>query len=198
MRHVQGDLVLRPDLRKGLISVAVAVVLTVAIVVAILIGDAPTVFAPIVGGLFALAIILVIGSLLRSRLILTAHEIVVRGLFGRQRRPRSLVTEVVRATIVAPRGGRRESLLLLDEHHHLVIRISVSIYTRENLDQLVNALGVPCGGSSSSVDANRFAQTYPGLVSWTERHPYRIAFAVAGVVCAAVVALVLVSIATAP
>ena len=189
---------MRPDLRKGLVSVAVAVVLSVAIVAAILIGDAPTVFAPIVGGVFAVAIILVIGSLLRSRIVLTAHEIVVRWLFGRQRRPRSLVAEVVRATILAPRGGRRESLFLLDEHRHLVTRISVSVYTRENLDQLVKALGVPCSGPSSSVDANRFAQTYPGLVSWTERHPYRIAFAVAGVVCAAVVALVLVSIATAP
>jgi hypothetical protein len=61
----------------------------------------------------------------------------------------------------------------------------------------VDALGVPCGGPSGSIDANQLTKTYPGLVSWAERHPYRIAFAVAGVLCGALMVLVLVSIATA-
>jgi hypothetical protein len=197
MRDVQGDLVLRPDLRKGLVTLAIMVVVTVSIVAAILIGDAPTVFAPIVGAVFAVLIILASGALLSARIILTAHEIVVRGLFIRQRRSRSLIAEVVRATIVAPRGAPGESLFVLDAHRNLLIRVSGSNYTREDLDRLVNALGVPCSGPKSSVDANKFAETYPGLVSWAERHPYRIAFAIAGVVCAAVMALVLISIATA-
>jgi hypothetical protein len=71
------------------------------------------------------------------------------------------------------------------------------LYTREDLTRLVDALGVPCGGPEGPVDAKEFAKTYPGLVSWAERHPYRIAFAVAGVVCAGAMALALVSIATA-
>jgi hypothetical protein len=62
----------------------------------------------------------------------------------------------------------------------------------------VNALGVPCGGPDNAVTASEFAKTYPGLVSRAERHPYRIAFATAGVMCAALLVLVLVSIATAP
>jgi hypothetical protein len=99
--------------------------------------------------------------------------------------------------LVAPRGAPGENLFVLDAHRNLLIRVSGSNYTREDLDQLVNALGVPCSGPTRSVTANEFAETYPGLVSWAERHPYRIAFAIAGVVCAAVMALVLVSIVTA-
>nr|BFE32596.1 hypothetical protein GCM10010200_048470 [Actinomadura rugatobispora] len=172
-------------------------VATVGIVAAILIGDAPAVFAPIVGGLFAVLIILATGALLSSRIILTSNEIIVRWLFIRQRRSRPRVTEVVRATITAPRGSPGESLFLLDAHRNLLIRVSTGAYRREDLDRLVKALGVPCDGPDHPVNANEFAQTYPGLVSWAERHPYRIAFAVAGVICAAVMALALVSIATA-
>jgi hypothetical protein len=198
MRDVHGDLVLRPDRRRALATLAIMVTLTVSIVAAILAGHAPTVFAPIVGGVFAVLIIVGTGTLLSSRIILTARELVVRGLFTRQRRSRSLVAEVVRATIVAPRGGGGESLFVLDAHRDLLLRVYGGNYTRKDLDRLVSALGVPCSGPGSSVTANEFAETYPGLVSWTERHPYRIAFTIAGVVCASVVALVLVSIATAP
>jgi hypothetical protein len=178
--------------------VVFTVVVAVGIVAAILAGDAPTVFAPIVGALFAVLIVLVIGALLRSRIVLTAHEIVVRGLFTRKHRSRSRVAEVVRATLVGPRGERRESLFLLDAHRNLVIRMSDTGYARKDLDRLVNALDVPCSGPNGSVTANEFGRTYPGLVSGVERHPYRIAFAITGIVCAAVMALVLVSIATAP
>lgn len=49
MRVREGELVLRPDLRAGLVVLAVMAVATVCIVAAILIGDAPAVFAPVVG-----------------------------------------------------------------------------------------------------------------------------------------------------
>lgn len=194
----EGDLVLRPDLRAGLVTVAFMAVATVGIVAAILIGDAPTVFAPIVGGLFAALAILMIAALLSARIVLTPHEIVVRGLFSRQRRPRSRLAEVVRATITAPRGAAGESLFLLDAHRNLLLRVSGAGYRREDLDRLVNALGVPCGGPDGSIDAKAFAETYPGLVSWAERHPYRTAFTIAGVLCAVAMALLIVSITTAP
>ncbi|NYE10430.1 hypothetical protein [Actinomadura citrea] len=197
MSGVQDDLVLRPDFRAGLIVLAVLAAATVSIVAAILIGDAPAVFALIVGGLFAVLIPLGIGALLSARITLTAHELVVQGLFGRKRRPRSRVAEVVRASIIAPRGGAGESLFLLDAQRALLFRVQGGLYTREDLTRLVDALGVPCGGPEGPVDAKEFAKTYPGLVSWAERHPYRIAFAVAGVVCAGAMALALVSIATA-
>jgi len=193
MRGVQDGLVLRPDRRKALVTLVVGVVTTVGAVTTILRGDAPTVFAPVMGALFAVLIILAIMALVRGRIILTAQEIVVQGLVA-QRRSRSRVAEVVRATIVA-RSGATDSLFLLDAHHNLVIRVSGYYYTRRQLDQLVNALGVPCSGPSRPVNANQLAKTYPGLVSRVERHPYRIAFAI--VACSTVIALVAVWIATA-
>ena len=57
---------------------------------------------------------------------------------------------------------------------------------------------MPRSVPNRSVDANESGKTYAGLVSLAERHPYRIALATAGVKCAALMALVLVSIATAP
>lgn len=192
----EDDLVLRPDLRAGLTMLAVVVVAAVCVVAAILIGDAPAVFAPIVGASFTVPIILAIGALLRARIVLTPPEILVRGPFYRQRRSRSHIAEVVRATIVVPRGGAGESLFMLDAHRNLVIRVSGGGYKREDLDQLVIALGVPCSGPDRPVDGKEFEKTYPGLASLAERHPYRLAFATAGVICAAIMTLVLVSIAT--
>ncbi|GAA4567942.1 hypothetical protein [Planotetraspora kaengkrachanensis] len=177
-----------------LVTLVGLVVTTVGAVTAILRGDAPTVFAPVMGAFFAVLIILAITALVRGRIILTAQEIVVQGLVA-QRRSRSRVAEVVRATIVAPRAGATESLFLLDAHRNLVIRVSGYYYTRRQLDQLVNALGVPCSGPSRPVNANQLAKTYPGLVSRVQRHPSRIAFAI--VACSTVIALVAVWIATA-
>ncbi|MBG6092627.1 hypothetical protein [Actinomadura viridis] len=196
MSDVQGDLVIRPDFRTGLIVLAVMAVAAAVIVAAILIGDAPIAFALIVGGLFGVLIPLALGALLSARITLTAHELTVQGLFSRKCQPRSRVAEMVRASIIAPRGGAGESLFVLDAQGNLLTRVQGNLYRHEDLARLVNALGVPCSGPDGPVSAKEFAKTYPGLVSWTEQHPYRIAFAVAGVVCAAAMALALVSIAT--
>lgn len=199
MRDGQDDLVFRPDFRTGLIVLAALVVATVSIVAAILVGDAPTVIAPIAGGLFAAPIILSIGALFSSRITVTAQELVVRGLFTRRRRSRSHIAQVVRATITAPRGTSSESLFVLDAQRNLLVRVSSTPYTREDLDRLVDALGVPCSGPGDPVKAKEFDETYPGLVSLAERHPYRIVFATVGIVCAAALAaLALVSIPSGP
>ncbi|SNS22200.1 hypothetical protein SAMN06265355_11350 [Actinomadura mexicana] len=187
----------RPDFRTGLIVLVVMAVAAVSIVAAILIGDAPAVFALIVGGVFAVLIPLAIGTLLSARVTLTAHELVVQGLFGRKRWPRSRVAEVVRASITAPRGGAGVSLFVLDSQGALLVRVQGGLYSPEDLARLVDALGVPCSGPDRPVNASEFAETYPGLVSWVERHPYRLAFAASGVVCAAAMAVALVSLATA-
>ncbi|MEU9837802.1 hypothetical protein AB0C69_01125 [Actinomadura sp. NPDC048032] len=194
---VQDELVVRPDFRTGLVVLVVIAVAGAGIVAAILIGDAPTVFALIVGGLFAILIPLAIGALLSARITLTAHELVVQGLFGRKREPRSRVAEVVRASIIAPRGGAGESLFVLDAQRALLFRVQGSLYSREDLTRLADALGVPCSGPGRPVSAKEFAETYPGLVSWVEQHPYRLAFAVAGVVCVTGMAVAFVSLATA-
>lgn len=188
---------IRPDFRAGVIVLVVLAVAGAGIVAAILIGDAPTVFALIVGSLFVILLPLAIGALLSSRVTLTAHELVVQGLFGRKRWPRSRIAEVVRASITAPRGGAGESLFVLDAQRALLVRVQGSLYTQTDLTRLVDALGVPSSGPDGPVSAKKFAETYPGLVSWVERHPYRLAFAFAGVVCAAAMAVALVSLATA-
>ncbi|MGW2306548.1 hypothetical protein [Actinomadura luteofluorescens] len=197
MGEVQDELVVRPDFRAGLIVLIVLAVAGAGIVAAILIGDAPTVFAPIVGGLFAVLVPLGIGSLVSARITLTVHELVVQGLFYRKRLPRPNIAEVVRASLIAPRGGAGESLFLLDAQRALLVRVQGSLYTREDLARLVDALGVPCSGPAGPVTAKKFARTYPGLVSWVEQHPYRLAFVIAGVMCAAAMAVALVSLATA-
>ncbi|QKW32690.1 hypothetical protein HUT06_00450 [Actinomadura sp. NAK00032] len=191
------ELVVRPDFRTGMIVLVVLAVVAVSIVAAILIGDAPDAFALIVGVPFALLVPLGIGALARARITLTAHEFVVQDLFTRKAWPRSLVAEVVRASIIAPRGGAGESLFVLDVRRDLLVRVQGGLYGQRDLARLVDALGVPCSGPEGPVSAKEFAETYPGLVSWAERHPYRLAFGIAGVLCVAVLALVLVSVATA-
>ncbi|MFI0370441.1 hypothetical protein ACH35V_21450 [Actinomadura sp. 1N219] len=167
-----------------------------ATVAAILIGDAPTVFAPIVAAFWTVLIALGTAALLTSRITLTSHEIVVRGLFIRQHRSRSRVTKAVRATIQVPRGAN-ESLFLLDAHGKLLIRVGVNYYKREDVDRLIQTLGVPCTGPDYYGSAKEFTKTYPGLVSWAERHPHRIAFAIASAVLAVTIAAILISITTA-
>jgi hypothetical protein len=176
-----------------LIVLTTTVVLAAGIVTAILIGNAPTAVAPIVGAVFAAMIILLIGTLLQARVILTPDEIIVRGMFYRQHRPRSHVAEVVRATITAPRGGAGESLFLLDAGRGLVIRVAAGGYKREDVDLLLDALGVPCTTYDRPVEPKKFARTYPGLLSWAERHPYRLALAAVAIICATLALLVLIA-----
>jgi hypothetical protein len=116
----ESDLVLRPDVRVGLIIVTVMVVAGAGIVAAILIGDAPTAFAPFVATLFGALAVLGIASLLRARIVLTPQEIAVRGVFSEQHRPRAQAAEIVRATITTPRGSSGESLFILDAQRNLL------------------------------------------------------------------------------
>ncbi|MFB4311977.1 hypothetical protein [Actinomadura sp. GTD37] len=190
-----SNLVLRPDLRAGLAVLAAMVVAGAGIVAAILAGDAPTVFAPIVGAVFTAMVVLLIATLLRARIVLTPHEIVVRGPFSRQHRPRSHVAEVVRATIIAPRGASGESLFLLDARRDLLLRVSGGGYKREDIDRLLDVLGAPCSGPARPIGAKEFAEAHPGLLSAAERHPYRFAFTFTFAVAAALAALVLISLA---
>ncbi|MFG2091745.1 MULTISPECIES: hypothetical protein [unclassified Spirillospora] len=194
MHDVQGELVLRPDLRRGLAVLATLAVATASIIAAILIGDAPTVFAPIVGVPFTMLISLTIAALLRARIILTPHELVVQGPFGRQRRPRSQFTAAVRASILGPRGVLAGSLFVLGPHRDLLIRVSGDSYTREDFDRLVDAIGVPCNHLKDPIKAKDLDHIYPGLVSRAERHPYRIAIATFALISAATIAIVLLSI----
>lgn len=196
MPDVPGDLELRPDTRKGALVLAVIAVCGASVTAAILIGRAPAVFTWIAGVAFAAVLAAGVGYQTRSRISVTPDEIVVRGLVFRRRRSRSRVAEAVRATIVAPRGSPGHTLFVLDAHRSVLFRINASGYTREDIDRLVSALGVPCGGPGRAVSPNEFAKEYPGLVSWVERHPYLLGVVLTGILCVVVLTLVLISIAS--
>ncbi|TDC77348.1 hypothetical protein [Actinomadura sp. 7K507] len=204
VRGVQGTLELRPRSRTAL-AVATVVGLGGVVEIAVLISDAPKVVALIVGAIMAMLTILGVWAFLTARIILTSDEVVVRGPFIRRRQPRSHVAKVVRATIDPMKdplldtqaGLADESLFLLDAHDTLLIRMRGAYYKRQDLDRLVKMLGVPCSGPHRFRSAKEFDQTYPGLVSWVELNPYRIVFAVVGVVFAVPLAVALVLLTTA-
>lgn len=188
MHDVHGDLVLRPSVRNGLITLAFAVVCTAGVVVAAAAGPAPSAFAWVFGALFAVVVVPGAGSLIRSRITVNPHEIVTRGLVFRRRRPRSRAVAAVRATILGARGTASDSLFLLDAHHGVLLRMRTPTYARDDLDRLVSVLGVPCTGPDRAVSVNEFGKEYPDLVPWVVRHPNLLGLAILGVVC--VVALV--------
>lgn len=197
MSGVGDELVVRPDYRTGVLVLVILAVVAVGVVSAILVGDAPEGFALIVGVPFAALIPLCIGALVRARITVTAHELVVQDLISVKVQPRSHVAEVVRASITAPRGGAGESLFVLDAQRQLLVRVHGGLYGHEDLGRLVDALGVPCSGPDGPVSPKKFAEAYPGLLSWVERHPYRLAFGFAGLVCVVGLVVVLVAIAAA-
>jgi hypothetical protein len=196
VHNVQGDLVLRPALIPGLAILAATMAATAGIVAAILIGDAPTIFAPIVGAPFAALIILAIAALLRARITLTPQEIIAQGLFTRKRRPRSQVTEIIRATIIAPRGSS-ESLFFLGPQRNLLLRVSSATYGSEDINRLITTLDVPCTHLNTSITAKEFTNRYPGLLTWAEQHPYRLAAAMLTLMCALAFAVIATVIAAA-
>ena len=184
VRDAGDDLVIRPDSR--MVLSALTAMAGVGIVALILVSDAPNVAAALVGAFFAVLIILVIGASLRDRIVLTAQDLTVRGLFTQQRRPRTQIAEVVRATITTPRGRSNRNLFLLDAQRKLVLRLGIDLYARKDLDRLIGALGVPCDTIDGQITPKEFTQKYPGLLWKIERHPYRIGIPVAVAICVAI------------
>ncbi|MEV5576531.1 hypothetical protein AB0L06_41430 [Spirillospora sp. NPDC052269] len=94
----------------------------------------------------------------RSRIVLTPQQLLVRGLFRQQRHPRTSAARVVRASIIE---GRRttpaEILFVLDAQGGLLAKVySGHYYSREDVDRLVSALGVPYDELDDPVSAKEF------------------------------------------
>ncbi|MFD0854865.1 hypothetical protein ACFQ07_21675 [Actinomadura adrarensis] len=168
-----------------------------AMVGAILIGPAPDVFAWVMGAPLALMVLVGAGYLSRQRIMLTAGEIVLRGLLFKRREARARVVEAVRATIVAHRGSPGDTLFLLDAHRNVILRLNAGAYRREDIDRLVKALGVPCREPGRPVTGKELAREFPGLdlVSWVERHPVLLAFIICGVLFAVLMAGIVIGVA---
>lgn len=186
VRDAGDDLVIRPDSRMALGVLTAMLVAAVGIVALILVSDAPNVAAALVGAFFAMLIILGIGSFLRDRVVLTAQDLTIRVFLIQQRRPRTQIAEVVRATITYSSEGSNENLFFLDAQRKLVLRLGIDLYARKDLDRLIDALGVPCDTIDGQITPKKFTQKYPGLLWKIERHPYRIGIPVAVAICVAI------------
>lgn len=161
-------LVLRPapGPRRRLLSVA-AVIAAVLLVAGALAGGRPALITGI--ALAALVIVAVAAQLGRSRIVVAPTEIVVRGLFRRRRRDRADAA-VVQATLLRPAAAAR-TVFLLDAGGRVVLRIDGTLYAPDDLDHLVENLGLPSGGPDDPVAAARLARAQPGAAGWIERHP---------------------------
>jgi len=190
-----GGLVLRPDVRKGLGLLATGALIGGGTTVSAAIGAGPG-WALLAAVSFGAVVVFGAVNTYVTRIILTPQEVIERGAVYRRRRARSRVAEVVRARIAAPNASPADTVFLLDARRSRLLRLTVGHYPRGEVDRLVGALGVPCGGPSEPVSADELAKMYPGLdlVSAFERHPYRFASAITGAVVAAVLVGVLAAV----
>ncbi|MDA0564044.1 hypothetical protein LG943_06845 [Streptomonospora sp. S1-112] len=176
-----GDLVLRPPRSTVWRVLTSAAVITV--VAAVVAWNRAGWAVALGGGLLLLGLAAVLAvHMFRSSIVLTPHEIVVTGLGRPRRRPRAQAAHVLRATLVAPRGGPYHNLFVLDAYGRLLIRLHGTHYTYTDLDRLVRAMGLPVGGPDRPVTAGVFARMYPGILPWAERHPWAVAFTAGGAV----------------
>ncbi|WP_235432101.1 hypothetical protein [Nocardiopsis sp. RV163] len=144
------------------------------------------------GAAWILLVAAVAVHLHRARIVLTAHEIVIKGAFFQRRRSRSRAVWTIRATVVQPRGGPCDTLFVLDPHGGVLVRVYGANYTAEDMDRLVGALGLPCSGPEGPVTPKELNRFRPGLVTWSERHAYLLGMAFAVALTLAIAAGVLI------
>ncbi|PDP85529.1 hypothetical protein CQJ94_22425 [Glycomyces fuscus] len=198
MHHVQDDLVLRPGLRAGWARLGAGSVVGVVVTAGVAFRIGPEA-ALVAGAAWTALVVVAAVHLYRARIVLTAHEIILKGAFLQRRRSRSRAVWTIRATVVQPRGGPCDTLFLLDAHGGVLVRVYGASYTAEDMDRLVNALGLPCSGPEGRVTPGELHRFRPGLVPWFERHAYLLGMAFAVAVTLAIVAGLLIGLAvTAP
>ncbi|WP_150255987.1 hypothetical protein [Nocardiopsis deserti] len=194
MHHVQDDLVLRPGLRAGWARLGVGVVTGVVVTAGIAFRVGPGA-ALAAGAAWIVLVVVVAVHLHRARIVLTAHEIVLKGAFSQRRRSRANAVWTIRATVVQPRGGPCDTLFVLDAHGGVLVRVYGANYTTEDMDRLVSALGLPCSGPEGPVTPKQLQSYRPGLVTWFEQHAYLLGIVFGLIVALAVVAGVLIGVA---
>ncbi|MFD6950218.1 MULTISPECIES: hypothetical protein [unclassified Nocardiopsis] len=150
MHQGQDDLVLRPDLRAGWSRLALGMVSGVIVTAGVAFRGGPEA-ALVVGAAWVVLFSLVAAHVHRAGIILTAHEIVLKGAFFRRRRSRARAVWTVRASVVQPRQGPCDTLFVLDAHGGVLVRVYGAHYTAEDMDRLVHALGLPCSGPEEPV-----------------------------------------------
>lgn len=193
MHHVQDDLVLRPGLRAGWARLGFGVVTGVVMTAAVAFRIGPEV-ALVAGVAWTLLVLAVALHLYRARIVLTPHEIVFKRAFSQRRRSLENAVWTIRANVVQPRGGPCDTLFVLDAQGGVLVRVYGAIYTTEDMDRLVNALGLPCSGPAGPVTPKELQRYRPGLVTWVEQHAFLLGMAFAVVLTLAIAVAVLVGV----
>nr|WP_237683610.1 hypothetical protein [Nocardiopsis sinuspersici] len=148
----------------------------------------------VTGAVFIALVSLVAVHLYRARIILTAHEIILKGALFQRRRSRARAVWTIRATLVHSGGDPHDDLFVLDAHGGVLLRVYGANYTTEDMDRLVNALGLPCSGPEGRVTGKQLEEYRPGLVSWVEQHPFLFAAAFCVVLLLAIAVAVLIGV----
>jgi hypothetical protein len=146
---------------------------------AVLSGDATRIVIMAVS--VAVVIAPVLWHVYRLRVVLTDTEIGVTGLFGRFRTyQRAEIGSVVRATCPRFRGPPAHNVFLLDRSGTRLLRLVDTYFTHDDLDRLVELLGVPVTAPPGVVSGKWLDDQHPGVVPWGTRRPYLAALAVVG------------------
>lgn len=195
--NADGELVLRPVTGRGAPGEVVGVWVLSALVT-LLFAPIPVVTGhPLaIGMIVVLPVVLgVLGwrSLRARGIVVTHHEIVVRGLLFRRRGQRGRAASVVRARVIQPRAMVFDTVYVRDAGGHLVVRVNGQHYARADMDRLVAFLGVPWSGPDTQVRPSQLDAMYPGVVPWHEAHPYQFGMlgAAVGLVLSIVLAVVI-------
>lgn len=123
----------------------------------------------------------------RGQVAVTPTEIVVVSMVKRQRFARAEAAQLVFAMLIAPRTPVFGNLFILDRHGERLARIYTKYYRDDELELLVERLGLPTSSPDRPVTGKQLAQWYPGIVWFGERRPFAFAMLFAGVTMALLV-----------
>jgi hypothetical protein len=168
--------VLKPHghlLRQGLVA---CVVFLIPVFVVLYFVTVPTGAWPVVvaGQLVATLIVLATAiTFLRTAIWVNADGISERGFFGRMKRlSRANIGSIM--IVETFDGGSDETIPQLFVRNHegeLEIRMRGQYWSRENMELVMETLGVPTEQLPDRLTAAELRDDFPGLLYWFERHP---------------------------
>ncbi|WP_106537434.1 hypothetical protein [Haloactinopolyspora alba] len=187
MAVTHGDLVLRPAPSKQREILILATVLGAVFVALAAVYGATA--ALVTAAAVAAGLALLAAASSRSRIVVTADEIAVVGPLRRRNVSRTRAASVVRTVLIPGRGPIVDTVFVLDGDGQGVLRISGHRYATDDVDRLVEHLGLPVSSPDRPLGMREFAEAYPGTVSRDERQPFRMMLVGAGIGVATIVLL---------
>jgi hypothetical protein len=171
---------IRASPRGRAVNVAVSVIL-VAFVLGPAVTSGDVTRTMVLAASVAVVVVPVLWYVFRLRIVLTDTQLGATDLFGRLRTyPRAEIGSVVRATCPRFRGPPAHNVFLLDRAGARMLRVVDTYFTHDDLDRLVESLGVPVTAPPGVVSGKWLDDQHPGIVPLGTRHPYLVALAVLG------------------